>query len=42
MRRSYPMHYLFGSNVGDVKMMPSMSHITNIIGILGHKILTEN
>ena len=38
MKRSYPMHCLFRSNVGDVKMMPFMSYITNIMRILGHKI----
>ena len=32
------MHCLFRSNVGDVKMMPFMSYITNIMRILGHKI----
>ena len=38
MKRSYPMHYLFRSNVGHVKMMPFMSYITNIMRISGHKI----
>ena len=38
MKSSYPMHCLFRSNVGDVKMMPLMSDITNIMRILGHKI----
>ena len=28
MKRSYPMHCLFRSNVGDVKMMPFISYIT--------------
>ena len=37
MKRSYPMHCLFRSNVGDVKIMPFMSYITNIMGKLGHK-----
>ena len=32
------MHCLFRSNVGDVKMMPFMPYITNIMRILGHKI----
>ena len=35
MERSYPMHCLFRSNVGDVKMMPFKSNITNIMRILG-------
>ena len=39
MTRSYPMHCLFRSNVGDVKMMPFMSYITNIMRISGHKII---
>ena len=38
MKRSYQMNCLFRSNVGDVKIMPFMSYITDIIGILGHKI----
>ena len=38
MKRSYTMHCLFRSNVGDVKMMPFMSYITNIMRILGNKI----
>ena len=37
MMRSYPMHCLFLSNVGDGKMMPFMSYITNIMRILGYK-----
>ena len=32
------MHCLFLSNVGDVKLMPFMSYITNIMRILGHNI----
>ena len=32
------MHCLFRSNVGDVRMMPFMSYISNIMLILGHKI----
>ena len=35
------MHCLFRSNVGDVKMMPFMPYITNIIRILGHKIFNR-
>ena len=38
MKRTYQMHCLFQSNGGDVKMMPFMSYITNIMRILGHKI----
>ena len=38
MKKSYPMHCLFPSNIGDVKMMPFMSYITNIMRILGRKI----
>ena len=38
MKRSYQMHCLFRSNVGDVKMRPFMSDITNIMRIFGHKI----
>ena len=38
MKRSYPKHCLLRSNVGDNKMMPCMSYITNIMRILGHKI----
>ena len=41
MMRSYPMYCLFRSNVGDVKMMPFMSYIMNIMCILGHKILNR-
>ena len=41
MKRSYQMHCLFRSNMGDVKMMPLMSCSTNIIGILGHKIFLQ-
>ena len=37
MKRSYPMHCLFRSNVGDVKMMPFMSYTTYMMRILGHK-----
>ena len=29
--------FLFRLNVGDVKMMPFISTITNIMSILGHK-----
>ena len=35
MKRSYPIHCLFRSNVVDVKLMLFMSYITRI---LGHKI----
>ena len=35
MKRSYQMHCLFRTNVGDVKMMPFMSYITNIMRLLG-------
>ena len=38
MKKSFLMHCLFRSNVGDVKMMPFMSYITNIMRMLGHKI----
>ena len=38
MKRSYIMHCLFLSNVDDVKLMPFMSYITNIMHILGHNI----
>ena len=38
MKRSYPIHCLFRSNVGDVKIMPFMSYITNIMRKFGHKI----
>ena len=38
MKRNYPTHCLFPSNVGDVKMIPFMSYITNTIRISGHKI----
>ena len=38
MKRSYPMHCLFLSNVGDVKLVPFISDITNIMRILGHNI----
>ena len=41
MMRRYPMHCLFLSNVGDVKMMPFMSYITNIIRILAYKIFNR-
>ena len=37
MKRSYPKHSLFRSNLADVKMMPFMSYITNTMRILGHK-----
>ena len=33
------MHCLFRSNVADVRMMAFVSYMTNIMGILGHKIL---
>ena len=35
------MHCLFRSNVGDVKMMPFMSYITNIMRKLGRKIFNR-
>ena len=38
MKRSYAMHCQFRSNVGDVKMMPFMSYITNTMRLSGHKI----
>ena len=38
MKRSFPMHCMFQSNVVDVRMMPFMPYITNIMRILGHKI----
>ena len=38
MKISYLMHCLFRSNVGDVKMMPFMPYLTNIMSVLGHKI----
>ena len=41
MKRNFPMHCLFRSNVGDVKMMPFMSYITNTMYILGHKIFNR-
>ena len=41
MKRSFPMHCLFRSNVVDVRMMPFMSYITNIMFILGHKIFNR-
>ena len=34
MKRRYQMHCLFRSNVGDVKMMPLLSYMTNIMRIL--------
>ena len=40
MKRRYPMHCLFRSNVGDIKM-PLMSYMTNIMRILGHKIFNR-
>ena len=39
MKGSYPMHCRFPSNVGDVKMMPLTSYITNKMRIFWHKIL---
>ena len=36
------MHCLFWPNVGDVKMMPLMSYMMNIMRILGHKIFCRN
>ena len=36
MKRRYPIHCLFQSNVGDVKLMPFMPYIKNIMRILGH------
>ena len=36
MKRSYSVHCLFRSNVGEVKMMPFMSYTTNIMRILGN------
>ena len=41
MKRSYSMHCLFRSKVSDVKMMPFLLIITNIIRILGHKIFNR-
>ena len=41
MKRSYPMHYLFRSNLGDVKMMLFMSYITYKMRLLGHKIFNR-
>ena len=38
MKRSYPVHCLFCSNVSDDKMMPFMSDVTKIMRILGQKI----
>ena len=38
MKRSFRMYCLFRSNVGDVKKMPFMSYITNIMRILGQKV----
>ena len=41
MKRSFPMHCRFRSNVDDVKMMSFMSYITNAMRILGHKIFNR-
>ena len=41
MKRRFPIHCLFRSNVDDVKMMPFMSYITNTMRILGHKIFNR-
>ena len=38
----YSMHCLFRPNVGDVKMMPLMPYMTNIMCILGNKIFCSN
>ena len=37
MKRNYQMHCLFRSIVGNVKMIPFMSHTTDTMPILGHK-----
>ena len=39
MKRSYPMHCLFRSNLDDVKIMPLKPKMTNIMRVLGHEIL---
>ena len=38
MKRGYPIHCVFRSKVGDVKSMPLMPCMTNILRLLGHKI----
>ena len=38
MNRSYPINRLFPSNEEDVKMMPLISYMTNIMRIFGYKI----
>ena len=38
MKRSYPMHCLFRSNVVDVRMLSLISYIKNIKRIFGNKI----
>ena len=35
------MYYLFRSNVADVKILPLMHYMTNIMCILGHKIFNR-
>ena len=40
MKRSYPMHCLIRSNVGDVKMTDT-TYRTDIMRILGHKIFVR-
>ena len=41
MKRSNPMHCLFRSNVGYVKMRPFMSYITNTMRTSGHNIFNR-
>ena len=38
MKKSYPIHCVFRSNVDDVKMVPLMPYRTNIMRLLGHKV----
>ena len=42
MKGSYPMHCLFRSNVDEVKSMPLLYYIMNIMRILGHKFFYRN
>ena len=42
MKYNYPMHCLFQSNAGDVKMMPLMPYMADIMYLLHFGLVSSN